>query len=65
MTDDDVLVAYTDLRPRFGITYSRTHIARKEKAGEFPRRLATSKVRGARFYYWLSEIRDWLKSLRP
>ena len=63
--DDDMLVAYADLKPRFGITYSRTQIARKEKAGTFPRRVKTSKARGARFFYWLSELRDWLKSLRP
>jgi hypothetical protein len=63
--DDDVLVAYRDLAPRFGITYSRSHIKGKEDAGTFPRRVKTSKARGARFFYWLSEVRNWLKSLRP
>jgi predicted DNA-binding transcriptional regulator AlpA len=63
--DDDALVGYAELKPLFGITYSRTHIKRKEKAGEFPRRLKTSKIRGARFFYRLRDIREWLNSLRP
>lgn len=63
--DDDALVGYADLRTMFGITYSRTHVKRKEDAGTFPRRLKTSKARGARFFYRLREIRHWLSTLRP
>lgn len=63
--DDEALVGYAELRLLFGITYSRTHIRRKELAGTFPRRLKTSKVRGARFFYRLREVRSWLSSLQP
>jgi len=39
------LITYNRLRPEFGITDSRTTIARKIKAGEFPQSIAVSKSR--------------------
>jgi predicted DNA-binding transcriptional regulator AlpA len=62
--DDDAVVTYEQLSLQFGIDWSRTHIDRLEKAGKFPRRLKTSKARGARFFYRIREIRAWLNALK-
>jgi len=53
-----VLLDYNDLRIR-GIPYSRVHIWRLERVGEFPRRVPIGRAR----HGWLeSEIDAWLKA---
>lgn len=47
MYDDDALVTYGGLSAEYGITISRTHIARLEKAEKFPRRFKPFKIRGS------------------
>ena len=63
--DEHSLVTYTDLSHEFGVTYSRTHVARLEKAGRFPKRFKPFKVRGSRFYYRRREIIAWLSGKWP
>jgi len=51
------VVLYADLVEKFGINLSKTHLARLEAAGKFPRRFHPTPGRTA----WLqSEIREWL-----
>jgi hypothetical protein len=66
MQDDDAVVYYEDLEMDFGIKISRTHIKRKEDAGEFPRRIKPSKVRGSRFWYRRREVKEYAQgTYRP
>jgi prophage regulatory protein len=51
------LIAFEHLKPNKGIRYSRDHLRRKCKAGEFPPPIAISTARIA----WIeAEIDDWL-----
>ena len=51
------LVSKKDLKATFGIPYSLQHVARLEKAGQFPQRIQLGPNRVA----WLrSEIEDWI-----
>lgn len=53
------VVTFKDLRPVKGIDLSRTDLARKEAAGEFPRRIWLAPNRFA----WLdNELDEWLKA---
>jgi len=53
------VVCYADLGARFGITFSKTHLARLEVSGKFPRRFHLTPGRCA----WLvGEVRQWLES---
>ena len=55
----DRLVRYDELRPKFGIRYSRVHLSRLEKIGAFPKRL----VFGHSTVGWLaSDIVEYLRS---
>jgi predicted DNA-binding transcriptional regulator AlpA len=55
------LIDFKSLGPAKGINYSRDHLRRKCKAGEFPKPIALSDHRIA----WReSEVDDWLAS-RP
>jgi predicted DNA-binding transcriptional regulator AlpA len=52
------LVRYIDLKPVYGIHYSRVHLYRLELKGEFPKRIPVSEKRVA----WLDdEIALWIK----
>jgi hypothetical protein len=59
--DHNALVAYSELRSRFGITYCRTQIKRLEDAGKFPKRFKPFPTRGSHFFYRLADILAWLK----
>lgn len=49
-------VRYRDLQPRYGITWSRMHVDREEKAGRFPKRVHY----GVNSVAWIEdEILDW------
>ncbi len=49
-------VRFADLRPEYGITWSRMHIDREEKAGRFPARVQF----GRRAVGWLEdELIEW------
>jgi prophage regulatory protein len=51
------LVSKKELRSVYGIPYSFQHIARMEKAQQFPKRLQL----GANRVAWLcSEVEDWI-----
>ena len=51
------LIDYKTLSPSKGINYSRDHLRRKVKAGEFPKPIPVSERRIA----WIeTEIDDWL-----
>jgi prophage regulatory protein len=53
-----VLLDYDDLRAR-GIPYSRVHIWRLERAGDFPKRVPIGRAR----HGWLeTEIDAWIKA---
>ena len=50
-------ISYDELKPKKGISYSKTQLWRKEKDGTFPRRV---KV-GAQRHAWLEdEIDIWI-----
>jgi prophage regulatory protein len=52
------IVTFNELRA-YGVLYSRTHISRMEKAGEFPKRVALGTYRVG----WLeSEIINWVRT---
>ena len=55
------LIDFKSLGPTKGITYSRDHLRRKWKAGEFPKPVALSDRRIA---FREDEIDNWLAS-RP
>jgi prophage regulatory protein len=51
-----MILSYDDLRTR-GIPYSRVHIWRLERAGQFPKRVPIGPAR----HGWLeAEISDWI-----
>ena len=51
------LISYEDLKPEKGIKYSKDQLRRKEKAGEFPKRVPV----GGQRYGWLeNEIDQWI-----
>jgi prophage regulatory protein len=57
-TSADRLFSIKDL-PSLGITYSRMHLSRLEREGQFPRRIQVSAHRVA----WLeSELRNWISA---
>ena len=56
------LLSYSQLEPLKGITYSRQHISRLEKSGEFPHRFQLSPGKNGRKFWWEHEIDEWLKS---
>lgn len=55
------LVSKKELKTVHGIPYSFAHIARLEKAGQFPKRIQLGACRVA---WWEDEVEDW-KSSRP
>ena len=55
------LVSKKELKTVHGIPYSFAHIARLEKAGEFPKRIQLGACRVA---WWEDEVEDW-KASRP
>ena len=55
------LVSKKELKTVHGIPYSLAHIARLEKAGQFPKRIQLGACRVA---WWQDEVEDW-KSSRP
>ena len=61
MTKVRRLVSKKELRTVHGIPYSFAHIARLEKAGQFPKRLLLGACRVA---WWEDEIEEW-KASRP
>jgi prophage regulatory protein len=51
------LLSYADLKPIKGVTYSKTQLWRKEKRGEFPKRI----LLGERRHGWLeTEVDGWI-----
>ncbi|MFC5437114.1 helix-turn-helix transcriptional regulator [Rhodanobacter umsongensis] len=62
MTDvanPDRIITYPELKPDFGIKYSRVHLGRLEKVGQFPQRVPVS----SHHIGWLaSELRAWMAS---
>jgi prophage regulatory protein len=61
MTKVRKLVSKKELRTVHGIPYSFAHIARLEKAEQFPKRLLLGACRVA---WWEDEIEEW-KASRP
>jgi predicted DNA-binding transcriptional regulator AlpA len=61
MFNDKALVTFQGLSKDYGITYSRTSLARLERDEKFPKRFKPFKTRGSRFYYRRREIEAWLK----
>jgi predicted DNA-binding transcriptional regulator AlpA len=52
-----MLIVFVELKPKKGIDYSRDHLRRKWKAGEFPAPVSISDRRIA----WIeSEVDDWI-----
>jgi prophage regulatory protein len=50
------ILSYDDLRTVKGVVYSRVHLWRLEKAGQFPKRVSSAARHG-----WVdSEVDDWL-----
>ena len=53
------LVSKKELRSVYGIPYSFQHVARLEKAGQFPKRLQL----GANRVAWLcNEVEEWINA---
>ena len=63
--DEQKLVTYAQLSQEFGITYSRTHLPRLEKAGKFPPRFKPFGTRGSRIWWWRHQIVAWLNGKWP
>jgi predicted DNA-binding transcriptional regulator AlpA len=62
MTDeitDDVFICYADLGPTIGVQYSRIHIRRLMRKGEFP---SSFKLSANRIGWRLSDLRKWQAS---
>ena len=55
------LVFFLDLKPRFGIKWSRVHIRRLERAGKFPSRFYPV---GGNCAWMESDIVRWIESRR-
>jgi prophage regulatory protein len=55
------LVSKKELKTQFGIPYCFAHIARLEKAGQFPKRVRLGLCRVA---WFADEIEEWIAS-RP
>jgi prophage regulatory protein len=53
-------LTYKQLKPLKGISYSREHIKRLEKAGKFPKRIKPEG--GSRVYWWEHEVDEWKQS---
>jgi prophage regulatory protein len=52
------LLTYADLKPAKGIPYSKVQLWRKEKRGEFPKRVPIGAARHA----WIeAEIDEWIE----
>jgi prophage regulatory protein len=51
------LLAYDDLRPLKGVPYSKVQLWRKEKVGDFPKRV---RLGGGRHGWVESEIDEWI-----
>jgi predicted DNA-binding transcriptional regulator AlpA len=57
------LIDFKSLGPTKGINYSRDHLRRKWKSGEFPKPIVLSKTKSSnnRRICWIeSEIDDWI-----
>jgi prophage regulatory protein len=54
------MVTYKELKSIYGIPYSRTHVSRKETAGEFPRRLRLGNGPRSRCVWRKAEIEAWI-----
>ena len=52
------LVSKKELKTVYGIPYCFPHIARLEKAGEFPKRLQLGACRVA---WYADEVQDWIE----
>ncbi|MCW5699260.1 MAG: AlpA family phage regulatory protein [Rhodospirillales bacterium] len=53
------IVSFSDLKDRFGLTWTRVHVNRLIKAGQFPQKVQISAGRVG----WLeSEIEAWLRA---
>jgi prophage regulatory protein len=57
---DKRLVSRRELRERYGITYSDTHLLRLERAGEFPKRVRLTPRPRAKVWWLEVEIEAWL-----
>ena len=56
------LVDKKGLKTIYGIPYCSQHIARLEKAGDFPKRINLGPCRVA---WYCSEVETWIASRRP
>jgi len=53
------LIPFADLKPRKGVPYGKVQLWRKEKRGEFPKRVRLGAARHA----WLEdEIDQWIEA---
>jgi prophage regulatory protein len=52
------LLTFNELKTLKGISYTRIHLERLEKANKFPKRI---KI-GARVYWYEHEIDEWIQS---
>ena len=57
MLNQQRLVSKKELRTVYGVPYSFQHIARLEKAGQFPQRMQLGPNRVA---WYCSEIEEWI-----
>jgi hypothetical protein len=57
-------ITYPDLRRKYGITYSRRQLKRKELAGEWPRRLKHGDAPQSRVTWDDDEIVEHLETLK-
>lgn len=53
------LVRYEELAPKYGITWSRVHLDRLQKAGRFPHKV---KIGANTAAYLESEILEWIEA---
>jgi prophage regulatory protein len=51
------LLSYDDLKPVKGVPYSKVQLWRKEKVGDFPKRV---RLGGSRYGWVESEIDEWI-----
>lgn len=53
------LVRFEELEPKFGIAWSRVHLDRLQKAGQFPKKVKIGPNTAA---YVESEILEWIEA---
>jgi prophage regulatory protein len=63
MSDSRVrMLSFKQLKPEKGVPYTRQHLSRLEKTGQFPRRVRIGEGRFAQIFWLESEVDAWIEA---